>query len=218
MQDIPSIAGYRYASAEPSGAHAYLLPCLARILDEFERQDTGHQDAGRRLIDVGCGNGAVTQVLAARGYDVVGIDPSQEGIAQANRAYPHLAIHQGSAYDDLAATYGVFDVVVSLEVVEHLYDPRRYARVIFDLLKPGGLTVLSTPYHSYLKNLALAASGRMDAHFTALWDHGHIKFWSRRTLAALLRESGFPEVTYHRVGRVPFLAKSMVAVTRKPLS
>jgi 2-polyprenyl-6-hydroxyphenyl methylase/3-demethylubiquinone-9 3-methyltransferase len=75
--------------------------------------------------------------------------------------------------------------------------------------------VLSTPYHGYLKNLALAVSGKMDAHFTALWDHGHIKFWSRATLATLLREAGFSRVEFLRVGRIPPLAKSMIAVARK---
>ncbi len=64
--------------------------------------------------------------------------------------------------------------------------------------------------------LALALSGRMDAHFTALWDHGHIKFWSKRTLGELLREAGFVEIRFEWVGRVPALAKAMIAVARKP--
>ena len=68
----------------------------------------------------------------------------------------------------------------------------------------------------YWKNPALALTGRMDRHFTALWDHGHIKFWSMRTLGALLTEAGFVDVRFERVGRVPALAKSMIAIARKP--
>jgi hypothetical protein len=56
----------------------------------------------------------------------------------------------------------------------------------------------------------------MDGHFTALWDHGHIKFWSIETLTKLLNEAGFQDVRFHRVGRIPQLAKSMIAVARKP--
>lgn len=56
----------------------------------------------------------------------------------------------------------------------------------------------------------------MDSHFTALWDHGHIKFWSMRTLGKLLQEAGFVDVRFERVGRTPALAKSMIAVARKP--
>jgi len=84
-------------------------------------------------------------------------------------------------------------------------------------LKPGGVLVRSIPYHGYLKNLALALSGAMDSHFTALWDGGHIKFWSMDTLGHLLREAGFTKLEFDRVGRtIPALAKSMVVRARKP--
>ena len=83
----------------------------------------------------------------------------------------------------------------------------------YDLLEPGGTLILSTPFHGYWKNLALALSGKMDAHFTALWDGGHIKFWSERTLRSLLHEAGFVEVGFSRVGRIRPLAKSMVAAS-----
>lgn len=122
----------------------------------------------------------------------------------------------GSAYDDLAEQYGQFPVVLSLEVVEHVYAPRDYARTVFSLLRPGGVAIISTPYHGYWKNLALAMTGRLDAHFTALWDQGHIKFWSIRTLGDLLREAGFVDIRFERVGRVPALAKAMIAMAWKP--
>jgi len=62
----------------------------------------------------------------------------------------------------------------------------------------------------------MALSGKMDAHFTALWDHGHIKFWSIRTLSILLEEVGFRDLQFERVGRIPPLAKSMIAVAQRP--
>ena len=80
----------------------------------------------------------------------------------------------------------------------------------------GGVAIVSTPYHGYLKNLALALMGKMDAHFTVLWDHGHIKFWSIPTLTTLLTEVGFCNIRFHRVGRIPTFAKSMIAVANKP--
>ena len=122
----------------------------------------------------------------------------------------------GSAYDDLAARYGRFPAVISLEVVEHLYFPRKFAATLFSLVEEGGIAIVSTPYHGYWKNLALAVSGRMDSHFTALWDHGHIKFWSIATLRTLLEEAGFVDIRFERVGRIPVLAKSMIAIARRP--
>ena len=123
---------------------------------------------------------------------------------------------RGSAYDDLATQYGQFPVVLSLEVVEHVYAPRRYVRTVFALLTAGGTAIISTPFHGYWKNLALALTGRMDDHFTALWDHGHIKFWSKRTLSMLLEEAGFVSVRFELTGRIRPLAKSMIAIARKP--
>jgi 2-polyprenyl-6-hydroxyphenyl methylase/3-demethylubiquinone-9 3-methyltransferase len=143
------------------------------------------------------------------------VDASVQGIEQARRRHPHLSLELGSAYDGLAQTYGRFPVVVSLEVVEHLYAPRAYARTLFDLVEPSGTAIVSTPYHGYWKNLVLALTGRLDRHFTALWDHGHIKFWSMATLTQLLLEAGFHSVSFRRVGRVPALAKSMIAIAAK---
>jgi 2-polyprenyl-3-methyl-5-hydroxy-6-metoxy-1,4-benzoquinol methylase len=216
--DRSATSGYRWANAELNGSHDYLLPAVLRELERVRAalMDAGRQD--RRLFELGCGNGsvAVANVLAQQGWEVTGIDPSSEGITQANSRYPHLRLEEGSAYDDLASRYGTFPVVTSLEIVEHVYSPRQYASTLCSLLEPGGTAIVSTPYHGYWKNCALAISGSMDAHFTALWDHGHIKFWSMRTLEELLREAGFSTIRFVRVGRIPPIAKSMIAIARKP--
>lgn len=191
--------------------NAYVWPPIVRALDTF----FSARGLPRRVMDLGCGNGAFAAELARLGYDVVGVDPSITGIAQGRRAHPNLTLHEGSAYDRLADRYGSFSAVVSLEVVEHLYAPRVFAQTAFSLLSNGGIALVSTPYHGYLKNLALAMSGKLDAHFTALWDHGHIKFWSPRTLRALLIEAQFASVDFLRVGRVPVFAKSMIALASK---
>jgi 2-polyprenyl-3-methyl-5-hydroxy-6-metoxy-1,4-benzoquinol methylase len=212
MKSVEAISGYRYAPvAKHTHAHDFLLPAVRAELETLKAS----LDIPR-LFDLGCGNGSVGAVLFQDGWEVTGVDPSTDGIAAAHASYPMLRLEAGSAYDDLAARYGRFPVAVSLEVVEHVYAPRDYARALFDLLEPGGTAIVSTPYHGYWKNLAIAASGGMDKHFTALWDHGHIKFWSVQTLTQLLWEAGFQQLRWHRVGRIPALAKSMIAVARKP--
>lgn len=213
MRDRLSGACYCYTSAAKSHAHAYLLPIVKEELAAIK----GRLGPLIQIFDLGCGNGSVGAHLAEHGCSVTGIDPSSEGIAQARSAYPHLRFEEGSAYDDLAAEYGRFPLVISLEVVEHVYAPRDYVKTLFDLVEPGGTAIVSTPYHGYLKNLTLALTGKMDGHFTALWDHGHIKFWSIATLTKLLTEAGFEDICFRRVGRVvPQLAKSMIAIARKP--
>ncbi len=215
MKNTSEISGYRYDDPEQNCSHGYILPAVTAELDRLKGASSGN-DQPPRVFDLGCGNGSVAKVMNDRGWDVTGVDPSVEGIAEARESYPDLKLASGSAYDDLAAEYGRFPVVISLEVVEHVYAPRDYASTMFDLLEPGGTAIVSTPYHGYLKNLALALSGSMDKHFTALWDHGHIKFWSVRTLTELLNEVGFVDVRFLRVGRIPPLAKSMIAIARKP--
>lgn len=70
--------------------------------------------------------------------------------------------------------------------------------------------IISTPYHGYVKNLVLAVTGKLDNHFSALWDGGHIKFWSKKTLYRLLQEQDFEIEFFLGVGRLPLLWKSML--------
>ena len=201
---------FKFASADAEHTAQYLLPAVLRILaGEGESAKTS-------IFDLGCGNGATAEILQRHGYEVIGVDPSTSGIREAHRAYPNMQLFVASAYDDLAARFGRFQVVLSLEVVEHVYYPRKFAATLFSLVRPGGLAIVSTPYHGYLKNVGLALSGKLDSHFTALWDEGHIKFWSIPTLQKLLIEAGFSGISFQRVGRIPVFAKSMIAVARRP--
>lgn len=205
MSDVA--VGCEYRSGDYSCAHAYLLPAIERIV-------AARKPA--RIFDLGCGNGAVANRLS-KYAPVTGIDISESGVRIARQSFPHLNIHVGSVYDDLARQYGTFPIVVSLEVVEHLFDPRTYIKRLFGLVESGGIAVVSTPYHGYWKNLALALTGTFDTHFSALWDGGHIKFWSVRTLGILLKDAGFEQINFIRLGRIPVLAKSMIAIAQKPL-
>jgi 2-polyprenyl-6-hydroxyphenyl methylase/3-demethylubiquinone-9 3-methyltransferase len=200
---------YQYYNADPTYANSYLWPALQNIIQAREWPD-------RRAFDLGCGNGATCGMLFDLGFAVTGIDTSESGIARAKAAFPNVRVHVGSAYDNLAETYGTFPLVVSLEVIEHCFDPRTLAMTFLSLIAPDGIGFLSTPYHSYLKNLVLALSGKMERHFTVLWGGGHIKFFSINTLSQLLEEIGAKNVSFLRVGRMPILAKSMVAIVRKP--
>lgn len=199
---------YQYQSSELSWDNAYLWQPVEKIL-------LSKKSNVNRLFDLGCGNGASANAASKLGFDVVGVDTSESGIHAATESFPQVKFAIGSAYDDLASEYGNFPIVMSLEVVEHCFEPRKYVRTIYDLLEQDGVAIISTPYHGYWKNLAIAVLGKCDDHWTALWDGGHIKFWSQATLSELLSESGFSSVEFIRVGRIPCLAKSMIAIAKK---
>ena len=206
-QPIPDY-GWNSGTAETS--HDYLQPVVLSVLRACA--------PAARVFDAGCGNGALLRKLQLSGYEVSGCDASESGVAQARKLCGDaVRVEHLSVYESLSEIFGSrWDVVISTEVVEHLYAPRDFIRQAQRLLKPGGSLILSTPYHGYLKNLALAATGKLDSHFTALWDGGHIKFWSYATLKQLLGEFGFHQFSFFGAGRLPWLWKSMVVVARKP--
>jgi 2-polyprenyl-3-methyl-5-hydroxy-6-metoxy-1,4-benzoquinol methylase len=210
MSDLSDDYGYHESGLNDS--HEYLLPKILEIINEAKHKKPGTL----KIFEIGCGNGSIANELYKQGVSVSGIDGSASGIKLANENYPYLNLEVGSAYDNLETKYGKFPVVLSLEVIEHLYFPRKFAAAAYGLLDHDGIAIISTPYHGYWKNLALALTGKMDAHFTALWDGGHIKFWSIKTITALLRETGVMDIEIYKVGRIPFLAKSMIVVARKP--
>lgn len=200
-----ALANYHCSDAEAPHTACYLFDPVLRMCK---------RSGAKRVLDLGCGNGAFCEVLNKEGYDVVGVDPGVEGIRIAREKRPSLNIQSASTYDDLTAL-GVFDAVISMEVVEHLFEPRLLPRAAASVLKPGGILIVTTPYHGYLKNLTLALIGKMDAHYSPLWDGGHIKFWSRRTLQTLLEEEGFSVQEFVGVGRTIFLWKSMIFCATK---
>src|SRR5689334_14165672 len=170
-------------------------------------------DGVKSICDLGCGNGHITGRLGALGYQVTGVDASASGIKIARRTYPGVEFVE-ALIDGQLKHLGGFDLVISSDVIEHLYRPADLLEAATSLLKPRGQILLGTPYHGYLKNLALAATGKMDAHFSALHDGGHIKFFSVRTLSKLMTAHRFVDLSFTFYGRAPWLWKNMICHAR----
>lgn len=202
---------YGFANAGESHMHAHFMPHVLGFATELE--------PGTRVLDVGCGNGAACGEFLKRGCDVVGVDLSEEGITWARRTYPQARFEILAADRDILKRLNSepFDVVISTEVVEHLYAPREWVHGCYAALKPGGIFICTTPYHGYLKNLLISVLGKWDAHISPLWDGGHIKLWSEHTLGLLLSEAGFEGLKFRGAGRFPGLWMTMIAKAQKPL-
>lgn len=153
--------------------------------------------------------------LAKLGHEVTGIDIAEDGIAIAQSYYPDVQFYVHSIYDDCKDIATDVDVVVSTEVVEHLYSPQQFLTTAFEVIQPGGWIILTTPYHGYLKNLALSLFNGWDKHHTVNWEGGHIKFFSEKTLSKMLQDAGFSEITFNNAGRIKWLWKSMVCRAKK---
>ena len=202
---------YGYCDSKASCAHEYLLPVVLTRLGEIS------QGKSIKVLDLGCGNGYVASRIAGQGHSVTGVDVSSDGIEIARVSFPGISYQLCSVYDDnlLDKIGRQFDCVVSLEVVEHLFYPKKLFEQSQRLLVTGGALIVSTPYHGYLKNLSLSLTNGWDRHFSVEWDAGHVKFFSKRTLARVADDAGFGHTRFYGVGRVPGLWKSMIMVTQK---
>jgi 2-polyprenyl-3-methyl-5-hydroxy-6-metoxy-1,4-benzoquinol methylase len=198
---------YIWEDGNLTNAHSFLLkPLLSMLPPPISANGTP-----TRILDLGCGNGSMSNVLAQKGYQVLGIEESGQGIMNAKQSFPKCEFIQRSIYDlPYSQLIQSFDVVISVEVIEHLFYPKELAKSAQRCLKPDGRLIVTTPYHGYLKNLALAATGKMDQHFHVLWDGGHIKFFSPKTLTNLLETEGYTNIQFKFVGRMPYLWKSML--------
>ncbi|MAO00986.1 bifunctional 2-polyprenyl-6-hydroxyphenol methylase/3-demethylubiquinol 3-O-methyltransferase UbiG [uncultured Roseovarius sp.] len=180
-----------------------LNPCrldyiTAQIAAEFDRDLRGTTPfAGLRLLDIGCGGGLLSEPMARLGATVVGADaaPRNIPVAQVHAAQSGLDIdYRHTTAEDLAAAGEQFDVVLNMEVVEHVADPLTYLTACQQLLKPGGLHVCST-INRNPKSYAMAIVG---AEYVMRWlpkgTHDWAKFITPDELYDLLRNAGLDPV------------------------
>jgi 2-polyprenyl-6-hydroxyphenyl methylase / 3-demethylubiquinone-9 3-methyltransferase len=116
---------------------------------------------GLRILDIGCGGGILSEPLARFGAAVVGIDPSESSIAvaRAHAAREALSIdYRNAALETLAATESDFDVVLAMEVVEHVADFGRFIELAGAMVKPRGLMFVGT-LNRTMRSFALAIVG-----------------------------------------------------------
>lgn len=161
-----------------------LNPCrldyiTAQIAAEFGRDlDMPRPFAGLRILDIGCGGGLLSEPMARLGADVVGADAAAGNIpvAQIHAAQSGLGIdYRHTTAEDMAADGERFDVVLNMEVIEHVADPMAYLTACHDLLRPGGLMICST-LNRTARSYAMAIVG---AEYVMRWLPSGTHQWSR---------------------------------------
>jgi 2-polyprenyl-6-hydroxyphenyl methylase / 3-demethylubiquinone-9 3-methyltransferase len=146
--------------------------------------------AGKRALDVGCGAGLLAEPLARMGASVTGLDAAPENIAAANAHAQGqgLAIdYRATPVEELAE--GGFDLVTSMEVIEHVADPAAFVAALARKLAPEGLMILSTPNRTPLSRLAMITIGESVGGIPK-GTHDWGKFLKPDELTALLEQAG----------------------------
>jgi len=149
--------------------------------------------AGLRVLDIGCGGGILCEPLTRLGASLTGLDPSQSNVAVARHhaARSGLAIdYRDTTAEALAQTGEVFDVVLAMEVVEHVADVGLFVELAAAMVKPGGLLFLAT-LNRTVKSFALAIVG---AEYVLRWlprgTHRWDKFVTPDELEIAIEQSG----------------------------
>ena len=143
------------------------------------------------LLDIGCGGGLLSEPMARMGFSVLGADASEKNVKTAAAHAAGLGIdYRATTAEALAAERLSFDVVLNMEVVEHVADLESYLAACARLIRPGGLTFVAT-LNKTLKSLALAKIG---AEYVLGWlprgTHDWNRFVEPARLQAILEESG----------------------------
>ena len=158
--------------------------------------------AGRRAADVGCGAGLLAEPLARLGAEVVAVDAAPENIAAARLHAGPQGLPIDYRVGSVEALTGPFDLVTSLEVVEHVSDVRAFVRGLAGALAEDGLLILSTPNRTSLSRLALITIGEGFGGIPR-GTHDWEKFLTPEELCALVADAGLEVVDCTGLGWSP---------------
>jgi SAM-dependent methyltransferase len=168
----------------------------------------------RTVLDLGCGNGRASRMLADAGKRVVGLEIASAalGKATATGASGSICYVEGSCEAQFPFRSESIDAIYCAEVIEHLVDPQITLAECRRVLRPGGTLFVTTPYHGRVKNILIAVAG-FERHFDP--SGPHIRFFTPRSLASLMRFQGFSVERTICLGRFWPLWMNMAVVARR---
>jgi len=180
-----------------------LNPCrldyiTRQIAAQFGRDLRGAAPfAGLRLLDIGCGGGLLCEPMARLGATVVGVDAAPRNIPVARLHAEQMGLeidYRTGTAEELAAAGAQFDVVLNMEVVEHVADPASYLTACQQLLRPGGLHICSTLNRNPKSYVFAIVGAEQVMRWLPKGTHEWKKFITPDELYALLRGAGLDPV------------------------
>lgn len=156
---------------------------------------------GECVVDLGCGSGSILNGLSERFEQRIGMDVSRQRLVDTNS---EKIENWEFRETDLNGTFPLVgdsaDVVIANQVIEHIYDPIKFASEMHRVVRPGGRCVITTPNIRYIKNIAhllFSGYGPRTAGGNTLdgaWDDGHIHYFTHRDLREIFSHAGFKKI------------------------
>jgi 2-polyprenyl-3-methyl-5-hydroxy-6-metoxy-1,4-benzoquinol methylase len=172
---------------------------------------SGHQLLLRRcknvrlVLDVGCSAGVLARELVARGAVVDGIELDPVAASEAATVCRRVLV--GDVENLELPNEGGYDVILVADLIEHLREPVKLLARLRPLLKPEGLLLLTTPNVANWSVRLRLLAGRWDYSERGLLDRTHLRFFTRRTLIAALRDAGYRVVELDVTCPLPVLRR-----------
>lgn len=174
---------------------SYLSPITVKRYEELLASFEPFRKTGK-ILDVGAGYGFFLEIAKRKGWEVYGTELTDEAI--------HVCEHKGfqmfkGEFQEYTCEPDTFDVIVSIECLEHINNPIEYVKMAHCLLRPGGKFYLTTPnWNSYLRK-------RLKEQYDVIEYPNHLSYYTPKTLKKLFRENGF---------RAKKLATTGISITR----
>jgi 2-polyprenyl-3-methyl-5-hydroxy-6-metoxy-1,4-benzoquinol methylase len=160
---------------DPHSSHSVILKWLG-------------EGRGRRILDVGAADGIVSRRLTERGWRVTGVE-GDAALAQAGARWCERML-TANLNREIPEVVGPFDAILYGDVLEHLVDPLRVLVELDRALVPDGFVVISVPNIAHLYIRLLLLVGRFDYIDRGILDDSHLRFFTQRSLRALLADAG----------------------------
>lgn len=168
---------------------------------------------GERVLDLGCGAGRFVAELARHGARPIGVELSERALERAAQVAPGADLRALEPDGSLPLAHASVDLVWCSEVIEHVPDVGQLLAEARRVLAPGGRVLVTTPDHGRIKATAVALL-RFESHFDPLGQH--VRFFTRRSLAAVLGGARFGDVRVRATGGLPLLRSTLIGRAVRP--